>query len=203
MYDPSTALIVVDVQNDFADPAGSLFVRGAEEIIPIINRELAYAANEGGLVAYTQDWHPPETPHFRRWPPHCVKGTWGAQLHPSLLRVRGATVILKGTHGEDGYSAFTTAHPETWRRAKTALEDVLHRHGVRRVVIAGLATDYCVKHTALDALEAGFGVFVVQDAVRPVDEEDGAHAIEEIARHGGEIVTAEELRWAPLELGAP
>jgi len=202
VYDPATALIVVDVQNDFADPGGSLHVRGAKEIIPVINGELVRAAAEGALIAYTQDWHPPATPHFQRWPVHCVKGTWGAQLHPSLHRVRGATVILKGTRGEDGYSGFSYVDPASGKRGRTALEDVLRRRGVRRVVVVGLATDYCVKHTALDALAAGFGVFVLQDAVRAVRAVDGAHAIEEIARYGGEIVTAEEFHHAPPELGA-
>lgn len=204
MYDRATALVVVDVQNDFADLAGSLYVRGAEEILPVVNRELAHAAGAGATIAYTQDWHPAATPHFRAWPPHCIRGTWGARLHPSLLRVQGATVILKGIRGEDGYSGFSFVDPASGRTGKTALEDVLRKRGITRVAIAGLATDYCVKHTALDALAAGFEVMVLDDAVRAVDLQpgDGERAIDEIARRGGEIVSSADVHQLPHEIGA-
>lgn len=203
VYDQTTALVINDVQNDFADPAGSLYVRGAQEIIPVVNRELARASAAGALVVYTQDWHPPATPHFKTWPPHCVKGSWGAELHPLLLRIPGATLILKGTQGEDGYSAFSYADPVSGRTHKTALEGLLRSHGIRRVVLAGLTTDYCVKHSALDALGAGFEVLVLQDGVRAVNVKpgDGVRAIDEIARKGAEIVTSDELHRPPFELG--
>ena len=96
---------MVDVQNDFADPAGSLYVRGGEEIVPPVNAQIDEALAAGALVAYTQDWHPPTTHHFQKdggiWPVHCVAGTWGAELHPDL-RVEGP-IVKKGSGGEDGY----------------------------------------------------------------------------------------------------
>ena len=101
--------MVVDVQNDFADPAGSLAVQGATEVIGAVNEEIAAATAAGATVVYTQDWHPPRTPHFVTdggpWPVHCVRDTWGAQLHPDLTVVGEA--VRKGRGGEDGYSGFT------------------------------------------------------------------------------------------------
>src|SRR5439155_20436555 len=110
-YDASTALVVVDVQNDFADPKGSLYVRGGERVPAAANGEIARARAAGTLVVYTQDWHPESTPHFAKdggiWPVHCVGGTWGAEFHPNLDVAEDAVVLRKGTGGEDGYSAFT------------------------------------------------------------------------------------------------
>ena len=112
-YDDRSALLLVDVQNDFTDPAGSLAVPDAEAILPIVNAEIESALGAGALVMYTQDWHPPTTPHFRkdggRWPVHCVAGTWGADLYPDLA-VEGP-VIKKGSGGEDGYSGFSVRDP--------------------------------------------------------------------------------------------
>src|SRR6187397_1499277 len=103
-YDPQTALVVVDVQNDFAHPEGGLYVKDGEAVVPIINDAIAEAKADGALVAYTADWHPESTPHFAKdggiWPVHCVAGSWGAELHRELL-VAGPTVH-KGSNGEDG-----------------------------------------------------------------------------------------------------
>jgi nicotinamidase/pyrazinamidase len=204
-YDRETAFLVIDVQNDFADPAGSLSVHGAEQIFPVVNRELERAEARGALIAYTQDWHPETTPHFQKdggvWPVHCVRGTWGARIHPAVHRVRGATAILKGRHGEDGYSGFSYRDPVTGRVGKTALEDVLRRHGIRRVVVAGLATEYCVKASALDALGLGLDTVVLRDGVRAIDRNpgDGARALEEISRRGAQVVSSEELHAAGTE----
>ena len=116
-YDAHTALIVVDVQNDFADPKGSLSVEGGTAIIPTINAEIAAAREAGGLVVFTQDWHPPSTPHFAKdggiWPVHCVANTWGAELYPDLDAPEDAPRVRKGVNGEDGYSGFTTRDPVT------------------------------------------------------------------------------------------
>jgi nicotinamidase/pyrazinamidase len=156
-YDSTTALLVVDVQNDFADPAGGLYVSGGEEVVPLVNAEIASARTAGALVAYTQDWHPESTPHFAKdggiWPVHCVRDTWGAQFHPDL-DVDGP-VVRKGTGGEDGYSGFSVRDPRSGERADTALGALLAEAGVRRVVVAGLAGDYCVKDTSLDATRLG------------------------------------------------
>ena len=114
-YDPTTALLVVDVQNDFADPSGSLYVKGGEEVVPLINREIERARAAGASVIYTQDWHPESTPHFQKdggvWPVHCVMSTWGAELHRDLVTV--GPVVRKGSNGEDGYSGFTQRDPES------------------------------------------------------------------------------------------
>lgn len=175
-YDAATALIVVDVQNDFADPAGSLYVRGGEALIPFINREIARAAAVGAAVIYSRDWHPPVTPHFARdggiWPAHCVAGTWGAEFHPDLDRV-GDREIRKGTGGEDGYSAFSMRDPASGTVAATPLAALLATLGSKRLVIVGLATDYCVKETVLDARRLGFAVTVLRDGTRAVDLQAG------------------------------
>jgi nicotinamidase/pyrazinamidase len=189
-YGTTTALVVVDVQNDFADPAGSLSVAGGETIIPTVNRETAMATAAGATVVFTRDWHPPSTPHFAKdggiWPVHCVADTWGAELHPALSVPPGTPSIHKGVSGEDGYSGFTMRHPTTGEERATDLEAVLRERGVERVVVVGLATDYCVKATALDAIRLGFDTSVLTDAVAAVDlvPGDGERAIEEMRDAG-------------------
>lgn len=187
-WDEHTALVVVDVQNDFADPRGSLSVRGGDKIIPALNDAAAAAEAAGACVVYTQDWHPSDTPHFEKdggiWPVHCVQDSWGAEFHPDL-RVVGE-VVRKGTGGEDGYSGFTVRDPTNNTPSDTLLESILRERGVRTVVVGGLATDYCVRDTALDAADRGFATFVLIDAVRAVDLQpgDGARAFEAMRRAG-------------------
>jgi nicotinamidase/pyrazinamidase len=191
-YDERTALLVIDVQNDFADPAGSLSVNDGEAIVPGVNVEIASARTAGAIVVYTQDWHPPNTPHFLKdggiWPQHCVQETWGAELHPDLV-VEGE-IVRKGVDGGDGYSGFSVRDPESGETSPTTLEALLRERGIERVVICGLATDYCVVETALDAEALGFPVVVLRDAVRAVDldEGDGARAFERMREAGAEIV---------------
>jgi nicotinamidase/pyrazinamidase len=172
-YEPRTALIVVDVQNDFADPAGGLSVKDGTAIIPTINGEIRMARSAGALVVFTQDWHPPSTPHFRKdggiWPVHCVADTWGAELHPDLEAPDDAPRIRKGTNGEDGYSGFTMRDPVTGETTSTELEGLLRDRGIDQIVVCGLATDYCINATALDARRLGFPTFVLLDAMRAVD----------------------------------
>ena len=119
-HDRSTALVVVDVQNDYADPKGSLYVGEGERVVPLVNRELQRGLVAGALVVYTQDWHPPETPHFRSgggvWPEHCVQHTWGAQLHPNL-RVAGE-VVRKGQGARTATRASRSAIPSAGRRRR-------------------------------------------------------------------------------------
>ena len=174
-YDPSTALIVVDVQNDFADPRGSLAVKGGMEVAERCSAEAWRASQAGALVAYTQDWHPRVTPHFAKdggvWPVHCLAGTWGAEFHPTL-EVLGP-IVRKGTHGEDGYSGFTMRDPVTGETIATELEALLRERGVGRVVIGGLATDYCVNATAIDARRLGFATEVLEDAIAGVNLKAG------------------------------
>ncbi|MFN8621065.1 MAG: isochorismatase family protein [Chloroflexota bacterium] len=191
-YDPATALVIVDVQNDFADPAGGLSVKGGDAVVPVINAQIALARASGAEIVYTQDWHPETTPHFAKdggpWPVHCVAGTWGAQLHPGL--VVDGPIVHKGANGEDGYSGFTMRDPFTGEDMPTALDDLLRLHGVRRVVLCGLATDYCVVATALDARRLGYATAVLTDAIAAVDVEpgDGARALREMEGAGVELI---------------
>jgi nicotinamidase/pyrazinamidase len=181
-YTPHTALIVVDMQNDFADPNGSLYVHDGERVVPLINAELARAQDAGAFIVYTQDWHPEHTPHFAQdggvWPAHCVQETWGAAFHPDL-HIDGP-VVRKGTSGEDGYSGFSVRDPRTAATHPTELESLLRGHDVQAVVVVGLATDYCVRDTSLDAARLGFDTTLLTDVVRAVDLNpgDGARAIE-------------------------
>ena len=190
-YDPKTALIIVDVQNDFADPNGSLYVSGGEDVVPLINEEAERARAAGATVVYTQDWHPETTPHFQKdggiWPVHCVAQTWGAEFHPEL-HFDGAT-IRKGSGGEDGYSGFSVRDPESGERHSTELDNLLRARGIERVVVVGLATDYCVKETALDATRLGFDTTIRKDAMRAVDLQpgDGERAVQEMVAAGARV----------------
>jgi nicotinamidase/pyrazinamidase len=191
-YDPETALVVVDVQNDFADPDGSLYVHGGEAVVPIANEQVAAAEEAGALVVYTQDWHPPATPHFEKdgglWPVHCVQDSWGAMFHPGL-RVIG-DVVRKGTRGEDGYSAFSVRDPRSGDTAPTTLQSMLTDRGIQKVVVCGLATDFCVVETVTDARDLGYPVVVLRDGVRAVDRKAGAgdRALRRMLDAGAEIV---------------
>ena len=194
-YQRGMALIVVDVQNDFTDPAGSLSVAGGDAIVPAVSRE-AQAANEAGaVVVATQDWHPESTPHFAKdggpWPVHCVAGTWGAELHPDLVLPDETPRIRKGANGEDGYSGFTMRDPVSGQTIATELEALLRDAGVDRVVVVGLASDYCVKATALDAVRLGFATEVLTDAIAAVNvlPDDGERALIEM-RDAGVALTA-------------
>ena len=182
------ALVVVDVQNDFADPSGSLYVRGGEEIIEAVNAEVDAALAAGAPVVYTQDWHPASTPHFATeggvWPVHCVQGTWGAQLHPAL-RVEGP-VVRKGTGGEDGYSGFSVRDPVSGEESATELGSLLEAAGVDSLRVCGLAGDVCVKSTALDGRALGYAVTVLVDSIRFVNltPGDGDRAMAEMTAAG-------------------
>ena len=192
-YDPQTALLVVDVQHDFAHPEGSLFVPGGEQVVGRVNQEIHAARRAGATIVYTQDWHPPRTPHFTTdggtWPVHCVRDTWGAALHEELEVVPEALRISKGTGGEDGYSAFSVRDPETGEQGATELERLLRERDIERVVVVGLAQDVCVRATALDAARLGFAVEVLGEATRPVElqEGDGQRALEEMAAAGATV----------------
>jgi nicotinamidase/pyrazinamidase len=179
------ALIVVDVQNDFC-PGGSLAVAQGDEVVEPLNQLITEFLERGEPVFKTRDWHPPTTKHFAdyggTWPVHCVQNTKGAEFHPNLLDDIHIRVISKGLGDEDRYSAFDG----------TDLALQLERLGVKEVWIGGLATDYCVKNTVLDALKEGFSVKAVADAMRAVDlrSGDGARAVEEMRAAGAEFVTS-------------
>jgi nicotinamidase/pyrazinamidase len=198
-YRPDVALIVVDVQNDFADPEGTLHVKGGHEVIPVINREAELARGAGALVVYSQDWHPEVTPHFQKdggiWPVHCVQGSWGAAFHPDLEVRDDSPIIHKGDNREDGYSAFTCRDHHTGELIRTELETILKRHRIHDVVITGLATDYCVKATALDAVALGFPATVLTDGIAAVDLQpgDGDRALDEM-REAGVTMASTRMR---------
>jgi nicotinamidase/pyrazinamidase len=177
------ALIVVDVQNDFC-PGGSLAVERGDEVVAPLNRLMEEFLSRGEPVYKSRDWHPATTKHFEAyggaWPVHCVQGTRGAEFHPDLSDDPRARVVSKGMGDENNYSAFDG----------TTLADSLRAEGVEEVWVGGLATDYCVKNTVLDALRAGFKVRALRDAMRAVNLQPGddARAVEEMRRAGAEII---------------
>ena len=178
------ALIVVDVQNDFC-PGGSLAVAHGDEVVAPLNKLMKEFIDRGEPVYKTRDWHPPNARHFAdyggTWPVHCVQNTSGAEFHPNLLDDPRVTVISKGIdEGADGYSGFDG----------TQLAQQLRDQGVEEVWVGGLATDYCVKHTVLDARKEGFKVKALADAMRPVNvnPDDGQQALEEMSAAGAEII---------------
>lgn len=177
------ALIVVDVQNDFC-PGGTLAVPHGDEVVAPLNKLIDEFLERGDPVYKSRDWHPPTTKHFQAyggtWPVHCVQNTEGAEFHPALRDDPRITVISKGLGDADSYSAFD----------QTDLEARLEKAGVEEVVVGGLATDYCVKNTVLDALRRGYKVKAVEDAMRPVELQpgDGERAIEEMRAAGAKII---------------
>jgi nicotinamidase/pyrazinamidase len=187
-YGPHVALIVVDMQNDFADPTGSLYVKGGSEVVAPVNSQVERALHAGAAVVYTQDWHPSHTPHFAQdggiWPVHCVAETWGAELSRDLLVL--GPVVRKGSHGEDGYSGFSMRDPGSGATKPTELRATLDRAGVTSIVVCGLATDYCVKATALDGVGLGYPTTVLVDAIRAVNLKpgEGDRAVAEMAGAG-------------------
>jgi nicotinamidase/pyrazinamidase len=188
------ALVIVDVQNDFC-PGGALAVAGGDGVVPVLNRYAQRFARRGATVIATRDWHPPRTRHFREqggaWPPHCVQATPGAAFHPDLALPAGTEVVSKGMDPEqDAYSAFQAETGEGMPFAA-----LLGERGVQRLFIGGLATDYCVKSTALDALKEGFEVVVLQDAVRAVDVApgDGERALAELQAAGARLVRLDQV----------
>jgi nicotinamidase/pyrazinamidase len=192
MYDPHTALLIVDLQNDFADPKGSLYVKGGDEVVAFADAERSRALSAGANVIFTQDWHPPHTPHFARdggiWPVHCVQGTWGAAFRPGVT-IDGV-VLRKGIDGRDGYSGFSVRDPTSGATEATELERLLREAAVDRLVVTGLATDYCVVETVCDARMLGFDVDVLGAGIRAVDlhDGDGGRAILRMRDAGAEIV---------------
>jgi nicotinamidase/pyrazinamidase len=190
MSHPKQALIVVDVQNDFC-PGGTLAVPHGDEVVGPLNQVIGQFLERGAPVYKSRDWHPPTTKHFAAyggtWPVHCVQNTKGAEFHPALRDDARIKVISKGLGDKDCYSAFD----------ETDLASELHAQDVEEVVVGGLATDYCVKNTVLDALKNGFKVKALQNAMRAVELQpgDGDRAIEEMRAAGAEIVSADSTDY--------
>ncbi len=191
---PRDALLLVDIQNDFT-PGGALAVPDGDRIVPIANWYARLFERRGLPVFATRDWHPAQTKHFQAWggvwPPHCVQGTKGAEFQPQLSLPADTVVVSKGMDPEqDAYSAFQ-AETDGGR----PLAEELTAQGVKRLFIGGLATDYCVRASALDALTQGFDVVVLEDAVKGIDLSPGDvhRAVEEMEEHGARTATLDTV----------
>ena len=189
---PASALLIIDVQRDFCS-GGALEVPNGDRVAPVLNRVVEELGPDRGLIYASRDWHPPITTHFQKyggtWPIHCVAGTEGARFHPDLRLPPDAIIVTKGeAPSSHGYSAFEGQTPT----AETLLED-LRRHWVTHLYVGGLATDYCVRHSVLDALKAGLQVTILTDAIAGVDVQpgDSARAIQEMTEAGAELTTSD------------
>lgn len=189
----NAALLLVDVQNDFC-PGGALAVPGGDRVIEPLGKAAKSFAAAGLPVLASRDWHPPVTSHFSgyggAWPPHCIQGDYGAEFNPALMLPAATQIISKGTGPDsDDYSAFDGRSADG-----LSLADVLKSQNVQRLYVGGLATDYCVRSTVLDALRRGFEVTVLTDAVAGVDINpgDSDHALEEMRGAGALFAPASE-----------
>lgn len=186
------ALLLVDVQNDFC-PGGALPVPEGDRVIPVLTSAARRFEAQGHPVYASRDWHPPDTTHFRTfggpWPPHCVAGSPGAELHPDLHLPADAILISKGQDRTDaGYSAFDGVTDDgRW------FEDDLRERRVSELYVGGLATDYCVRATVLDARRAGLPVTVLLDGVAGMDDESTTRALEEMREAGASLAWSREL----------
>ncbi|MCX8188281.1 MAG: bifunctional nicotinamidase/pyrazinamidase [Nitrososphaeria archaeon] len=183
------ALIIVDVQNDFC-PGGALAVPEGDKIVPVINKYIEKFVSKNAIVVATRDWHPKNHISFKEygglWPVHCVQNTWGAEFHPMLKLPKNVIVISKAFKPEiEAYSGFQG----------TELDKILRRNNVRRLFVAGLATDYCVKATVRDALKLGYEVYVLVDAVKGVNlkPKDSEEALNEMVNAGARLASFNQL----------
>jgi len=177
------ALLIVDVQNDFCT-GGTLAVPDGEKVVPVINKIM----DRFSVIIASKDWHPEKTKHFNKWPVHCVRNTSGAAFHPQLDAEKIQEVFLKGTGTEDdGYSAFEATSAN--------LENYLREHTIRDLYVCGLATDYCVLSSALDARKKGFNVLAIEDGMRGVEvvKGDVDRAIEEMKHRGVVFISSEQV----------
>ncbi|MCS7254338.1 MAG: bifunctional nicotinamidase/pyrazinamidase [Armatimonadota bacterium] len=184
------ALIIVDVQRDFCH-GGALAVPNGDAVVEPLNSYVEAFKATGLPIVATRDWHPPNHVSFRErgglWPPHCVQGTTGAEFHPDLKLPEDAIVISKATHpDEEAYSGFEG----------TELAELLRGKGITRLFVGGLATDYCVKMTVLDALRLGFTTLLLEDAIKGVDVNpgDSERAIEEMLSNGAIAINLSDLK---------
>lgn len=177
------ALLIVDVQNDFC-PGGALGVKDGDKVVAVINAII----DKFDIAISSQDWHPAESVHFKNWPVHCVAETKGADFHPDLEKEKINLKLLKGTENkDDGYSAFEATN--------ASLADYLHENKISNLYVCGLTTDYCVKASVLDALNHGFHVHVITDAIKPVNARPGddKRALNEMFRAGATLISSEEI----------
>ena len=178
------ALLIIDLQNDFL-PGGALPAPDGQRIIPLINRIM----EEFEVLVAFRDWHPPNTLHFKNWRPHCIKDTEGAEFPEEFNTQKLEQVFLKGTgSGDQGYSAFGATNAD--------LQSYLEERGVKRLFLAGLTTEYCVKATALDAIRRGFQTFIIKDAIAGVEQHpgDSEKALKDLELAGGIITDSQILK---------
>jgi len=186
--DKRTALVVVDMQNDFC-PNGALPVADGDKVVRPLNKYIGKFRAAGAPIIYTRDWHPPDHNSFKTqdgpWPPHCVQGTQGARFHPDLVIPTEGEIVSKADKKDEAYSFFQG----------TNLAESLHKRGIKRLLVGGLATDYCVKETVLDGLREGFEVFHLDDASRGVNikPDDSEHALREMVSKGAKRITIKDL----------
>jgi nicotinamidase/pyrazinamidase len=190
----NSALLIVDIQNDFC-PDGALGIAGGDSIIPVLNKYIKIFSAVKLPVFASRDWHPKKTSHFNefggQWPEHCVQDSPGARFHPVLRLPDDAIILSKGMDPEaDSYSAFQAVDAKG-----NAFADLLHKFSVKELFVGGLATDFCVRWTTLDALKFGLRVNLLMDAIKGVNlrEKDSEAAIEEMVSLGANKITIEKL----------
>ncbi len=193
----SRALLIVDVQNDFC-PDGNLSVPEGDKVISVLNNYIDIFKNKELPIFASRDWHPEETKHFKHgggnWPKHCIQNTEGAKFHPGLNLPDEAIIISKGMDSQsEGYSVF-----EGKSQQGESFQDILARLGVEELYIGGLATDFCVKHTALEALKRGFKARLLVDAIKGVDPEGAKAAEAEMIAKGAEATTINNSGHIPF-----
>jgi nicotinamidase/pyrazinamidase len=188
------ALLIVDVQNDFC-PGGALAVPEGDKIVPVLNKYINIFAKNKLPIFASRDWHPVNTKHFRDfggvWPVHCIRNTRGASFHPKLKLSKDVILLYKGMDpGKDSYSAFQAEDEKGMSLLK-----LLKLFGIKELYIAGLATDYCVKSSALDALKNGFKVKLLMDGIRGVNlkADDSEKAIQQMVRKGAKKITLKDI----------
>ena len=186
--DKHTALVVVDVQKDFC-PGGALAVHEGDRVVPVLNKYIEKFRKADSPIIYTRDWHPSSHSSFRDqggpWPQHCIRNTQGAQFHPDLAKPRPEEIVSKADKKDEAYSFFQG----------TELAGKLRQRGIRRLLVGGLATDYCVKETVLDGLKYGFEVYHLDDASRGVNvkPDDSERALQEMTAKGAKRITLQDL----------
>jgi nicotinamidase/pyrazinamidase len=186
--DKHTALVVVDVQKDFC-PGGALAVHEGDKVIPVLNKYIEKFRKAGAPIIFTRDWHPPDHSSFKTqggpWPPHCIQNSEGAKVHPNLSIPLEGEIVSKADKKDEAYSFFQG----------TDLAAKLHQRGIKRLLVGGLATDYCVKETVLDGLKHGFEVYHLDDASRGVEVNpgDSERALKEMVAKGAKRITLEEV----------
>jgi len=198
LIDEHTVLVVVDVQKDFC-PGGSLPVPDGDKVVPILNKYVEKFTKAGFPMIFTRDWHPPDHSSFKPqggpWPAHCVQNSKGAEFHEELILPPGAEIVSKADKKDEAYSFFQG----------TDLARELHHRGITKLLVGGLATDYCVKETVLDGLKHGFDVYYLDDAslgvnVRPKDSE---LALAEMAKHGAKRISFNDVIMVEAKRGYP